>query len=233
MLNPFAKDTILIMKRKNCFSAQLTLEGQEWRERRTKLSPVFTSGKMKMMFDIVNSIGDKFVGATDKAISQTSIVEVREMLAKFTTDVISNVAFGLDSKCKMGPEAKGLMDRIDRQNVNINKICLILLNEIGLEDPDSEFFKHGQRLFNLTSLEFMKFFFTATCPDLARKLHMRANVKEPCDFLQKVFTQTIRERESSNIERNDFVQLLMKLRETSSLTVDEMAAESFIFFTGG
>lgn len=74
---------------------------------------------MKMMFDIVNSIGDKFVGATDKAISQTSIVEVREMLAKFTTDVISNVAFGLDSKCKMSSEVKGLMDRIDRQNVNI------------------------------------------------------------------------------------------------------------------
>lgn len=110
---------------------------------------------------------------------------------------------------------------------------MILLNDIGLEDADSEFFKHGQRLFNLTSFEFMKFFFTATCPNLARKLHMRANVKEPCDFLQKVFTQTIRERESTKIERNDFVQLLMKLRETSSLTVDEMAAESFIFFTGG
>jgi cytochrome P450 family 6 len=62
---------------------------------------------------------------------------------------------------------------------------------------------------------------------------MRANAKEPCDFLQKVFTQTIKERESQRIERNDFVQLLMKLRETTSLSVDEMAAESFIFFTGG
>lgn len=35
------------------------------------------------------------------------------------------------------------------------------------------------------------------------------------------------------MQRNDFVQLLLKVRDTVSLTVDEMAAEAFIFFTGG
>lgn len=95
-------------------------------------------------------------------------------------------------------------------------------------------FKQGQRLFNLGALEFLKFFFTSSCPDLARKLHLTANAKGPSDFLQKVFTQTLKEREDNkNIQRNDFVQLLLKLRDTTSLTVDEMAAESFIFFTGG
>jgi cytochrome P450 family 6 len=78
----------------------LTLEGQEWKERRAKLSPVFTSGKMKLMFDIVNTIGDKFVEVTDKEISKSPKMEVGQILARFTTDVISNVAFGLDSKCK-------------------------------------------------------------------------------------------------------------------------------------
>lgn len=52
---------------------------------------------MKMMFDIVNSIGDKFVEVTDKEISKSPIMEVKQILARFTTDVISNVAFGLDS----------------------------------------------------------------------------------------------------------------------------------------
>jgi hypothetical protein len=52
-----------------------------------------------MMFDIVNSIGDKVIEATDKEILSSPCMEVGQILARFTTDVISNVAFGLDSKC--------------------------------------------------------------------------------------------------------------------------------------
>lgn len=52
-----------------------------------------------MMFDIVNSIGDKFIEVTDKEILSSPCMEVGQILARFTTDVISNVAFGLDSKC--------------------------------------------------------------------------------------------------------------------------------------
>lgn len=55
---------------------------------------------MKMMFDIVDDIGDKFVKAIDKELSITRIVEMRQMLAKYSTDVISSVAFGLDSNCE-------------------------------------------------------------------------------------------------------------------------------------
>lgn len=78
----------------------LTLEGQEWRDRRVKLSPIFTSGKMKMMFEMVDAIGDKFSQAVDKEMKISSSVGMRTLLAKFSTDVISNVAFGLDSNCK-------------------------------------------------------------------------------------------------------------------------------------
>lgn len=102
-----------------------------------------------------------------------------------------------------------------------------------MEDPDSEFYKQGKRLFDLTGLEMMKFFFTSGYPELSRRLGLYANAKEPSDFLRRVFIQTFKEREENKIERNDFVQLLLKLRETVSLTVDEMAAESFIFFSGG
>lgn len=45
--------------------------------------------------------------------------------------------------------------------------------------------------------------------------------------------ETIKQRETSGVQRNDFIQLLLNLRKTVSLTMNEMAAESFIFFTGG
>lgn len=65
-----------------------------------KLSPIFTSGKMKMMFEAVDAIGDKFIKAVDKELKITSRLEMRQMFAKFSTDVISSVAFGLDSNCE-------------------------------------------------------------------------------------------------------------------------------------
>lgn len=61
--------------------SKLTLEGQEWRDRRVKLSPVFTSGKMKMMFDIVDAIGDKFAKAVAKELTITDKIEVRQLFA--------------------------------------------------------------------------------------------------------------------------------------------------------
>lgn len=70
---------------KNLLISQLTLEGQEWRERRTKLSPVFTSGKMRIMFEIVDSIGDKFVKAIDKELKISDNLEMQKLFAKFTT----------------------------------------------------------------------------------------------------------------------------------------------------
>lgn len=76
------------------------MEGQEWREHRVKLSPVFTTGKMKLMFEILDTIGDKLVEAVDKELKITDKLEVRELLSKFTTDVISSIAFGIDSNCK-------------------------------------------------------------------------------------------------------------------------------------
>lgn len=66
-----------------------------------KLTPIFTSGKMKMMFDTVDSIGDKFVEVVSKDYKQSNTLDMRILTAKYTADVIGNVAFGLDCKCEL------------------------------------------------------------------------------------------------------------------------------------
>lgn len=179
----------------------LALEGAEWRERRVKLSPSFTSGKMKMMFDIVNTISDKFISVIDKDLKVSSDLELRELLAKFTTDVIGNVAFGIECNC--------------------------------LEDPKSEFRKYGKRLFDLSAFELIKFFVSAEFPNFARKLRLRQNPKEAADFFLKTFVDTMEHREKTNYVRNDFVQLLLGLKKSGAYTATELAAEGFIFYSGG
>lgn len=64
------------------------MEGPEWKERRVKLSPIFTSGKMKMMFEIVDSIGNKLAEAVATHIKNEDEAEMREWAGRFTADVI-------------------------------------------------------------------------------------------------------------------------------------------------
>lgn len=85
---------------KNLFTAG----GQEWKDLRTKLTPTFTSGRIKMMFPIVAEAADRMVGYLKQANLSKDSLEMKEVFAEFTTEVIANVAFGLDIKCLGHPE---------------------------------------------------------------------------------------------------------------------------------
>jgi cytochrome P450 family 6 len=153
------------------------------------------------MFEIIDAIGDKLVNVVENAAKPCNEIELHEFLACFTTDNISNVAFGLDSN--------------------------------SLENSSSEFRKYGKEVLNLDALGFLKFFFTSSFPELSRKMHLTANKKNVIKFFYSTFKENMERRERSNIERKDFLQILLELKKTASLTVSELAAESFIFFLGG
>ncbi len=78
------------------------IEDEPWKTMRNNLSPTFTSGKMKVMFHTVLDISNQLVAYMKK---QDEVVEVKEVLAKFTTDVIGNVAFGLESSSLKDPDS--------------------------------------------------------------------------------------------------------------------------------
>lgn len=68
----------------------------KWKDLRTKLTPTFTSGKMKVMFE---TLLDKTNGL-EKLVQQYSASQkpfvIKEVLEKFTTDIIGSCAFGLE-----------------------------------------------------------------------------------------------------------------------------------------
>lgn len=60
------------------------------------------------------------------------------------------------------------------------------------------------------------------------------NQKDASDFFLKVFGETIKYREENkSFVRNDFVELLLQMKEKGILSFEEIAAESFIFYVGG
>ncbi|XP_046629103.1 probable cytochrome P450 6a14 [Neodiprion virginianus] len=82
------------------------LSGPKWRPLRVKFTSTFTTGKIKQMFSLVKEVAVKLGKCTAKEVDQIGVVEVKDLMARFNTDVITAVAFGLDSNSLENPEAE-------------------------------------------------------------------------------------------------------------------------------
>lgn len=177
-----------------------SLSGQQWKNLRTKLTPTFTSGKMKMMFPILSSISDRMVQYLTPFADENAL-EIKEVFSSFTTEVIANVAFGLDIKC--------------------------------LGDSENEFRKMAKELFAPTKLETLKITIIFAFQSLAKLLNLGFNSQKTIDFFMKIVQYNLKYREENNVRRNDFFQLLIDIKNSEGLTINEIAANSFIFFGAG
>jgi cytochrome P450 family 6 len=181
----------------------LAIEGQKWKDLRNKLTPTFSSGKMKMMFTTIVKIGEELKSTVATMARDSESIEIREVLARFTTDIIGSCAFGLECN--------------------------------SLKDPDAEFRRYGRNFFTARN-PIMRLFAT-NYPNLARKLHLKVLQEEVSTFFLNAVRDTIIFREENNIVRNDFMDLMIHIKNSEDpsrrLTVNEIAAQAFIFFLAG
>ena len=183
------------------------LTGDRWRKIRQKLTPTFTSGKMKLMFDVVKDIGEQFVSAMYENMKiQNSLVEVRDLCARFTTDVIGNVAFGLECN--------------------------------SLTEPNAEFRIKGDKAFYTISP--LMDILASAYPTFFHKLGYKAFTTELIDFYSDIVRKTVKYREEHNIKRNDFLGMLIELKNNKEdseedfyLEMEDIIAQAFVFFIGG
>lgn len=154
------------------------------------------------MFETIERIGDKFVSAIMKDIKITNELEISEWSARFTTDVIGNIAFGIDCNC--------------------------------IDNPETEFRKHGRNVFRVdTPFSAIKMLFVNSFQSFSRYMGLMINEKKSSEFYLKIFSETIKHREESGDDRNDFIKLLLQMKKNGTLAFNEMAAESFIFNFAG
>ncbi|KAL4096786.1 hypothetical protein QTP88_021670 [Uroleucon formosanum] len=72
------------------------MENPRWKTIRNKLSPAFTSAKLKTMYDQIKECSDKLMENIDDGFKgKNDEIEVRDIMGKYSTDVIGTCAFGL------------------------------------------------------------------------------------------------------------------------------------------
>lgn len=78
------------------------IENDRWRFLRNKLSPVFTSGKLKAMYPIVVNKGENLVAAIERESVDGKFIDTKDLTNRFTVDIISSVAFGMEANTLNG-----------------------------------------------------------------------------------------------------------------------------------
>lgn len=197
--------------------------GQEWRDLRVKLSPTFTSGKLKGMFSVIKDCGDVLQEYLVKNVKNgTNVFEFRELFARLNTSIISSVAFGIDNDC--------------------------------VNEPDHIFRRMGIKNFEITKWIMLRNMILFFIPQAVKYFKIKITNPEVEQFVYSVVKQTIEYREKNNVERNDFMQLLIQLKDQGYVSVDkddnkadkssghddkkklsfdDLAANVFVFFQAG
>jgi cytochrome P450 family 6 len=155
-----------------------------------------------MMFSTIDQVSIQLMSTIEERLSKSNnYLDAKDVLARFTTDVIGNTAFGLECN--------------------------------SLNNKESKFYEMGTDILVPRSSIFERFL-RNTFKSLARKFHVKLIPDHIANFYMDVTKETVSYREKNpHIKRQDFMNLLVELKQKNVITVEQIAAQSFIFFLAG
>lgn len=182
------------------------LDGEQWKKARTNILQAFTSSKLKFMFPTVVEVGGKFRDRLLELVQEHDELEIKDLSACFTTDVIGSCGFGFDCN--------------------------------SLKDPNTEFRYYGRKIFATPRHSHLFIALMLGFKKIAHKLRLKVIRDDVSEYFLNVVRDTIEYREKNNVQRNDFVDIIMNSNrnttdKTKVLTFREIAALCFSFYVGG
>ncbi|EDV44045.1 uncharacterized protein Dana_GF16231 [Drosophila ananassae] len=168
-----------------------SLEGASWKTMRTKLSPSFTSGKLKAMFETSDAVGDKLVAHLNSLLPAkgSKEVELKALMATYAVDIIASTIFGLD---------------VD-----------------SFADPNNVFLGISKTINRNTFTDVVRGTTSFLYPGLEKLFVRLGWKQDAIEGMRELASQTIDLREKNNIVRKDLLQLLLQLRNQGEISTDD------------
>lgn len=194
--------------------------GQKWRDLRVKLSPTFTSGKLKGMFPIIKSCGLVLDEYVRKNFAQgVDEHDFRELMARYNTNIISSVAFGIENDCINEPDH--IFRRMGARNFETNWRT-DLRNMLAFFAP--KIMKYIS--FKITDPEVEVFMYSIVKQTME---YRKKNNVERNDFLQQLIQ--LHEKGYVSVDKNDKSEHVEQ--DIKKLSFDDLVANVFVFFQAG
>lgn len=186
---PMFKNDVLL---ENLFN----LRGQLWRALRYKLTPTFSTGKLRTMFEQVSKSSDNMMNKIEELREKYNEIECKSFLFVFTLDIITSCAFGL---------------------------------QIKPNSTDFHTFKSTvQKLFTGSLTTMLKYTVLMLCPKLSDILSLKTFPRKTVDYFLKMTYENIKYRKDNNIDRNDYFQLLLTLKEQEDSGREHLAPSDIV-----
>ncbi|XP_060526103.1 cytochrome P450 6a2-like [Cylas formicarius] len=196
----------------------VNLKGAKWKSMRHRLTPTFTSGKMKMMFQTFVYCISGLKGMIEGYARNKESVDIKDVLARFTTDIIGNCAFGIECNSMKDPSSefrvygKKVFDRNFWQNAKITMTRFVpksVINALGIY---------------VTNQEVAQFF--------TRMITSTIEYREKNNIARRDFLDMLLQLKNHGQLKNDD-GVFEQTGVDGSLTLNQIAAQCFVFFLAG
>ncbi|XP_001607043.2 cytochrome P450 6a2 [Nasonia vitripennis] len=196
------------------------LYDEKWKRLRVKLSPTFTSGKLKLMYPLVKEICDELLRVYEDVLDKSDVVEIKDITNRFTIDCISSIAFGFNCDSLHQP---------DNEFLKYGKIS----NDLGRVFLIFSFFV--PRLVSLFPIpekrkKVSEFFY-----DLFEKMvsHRRKDKTVRNDFLNMLMQLMDHGKVEEDDDAPSKSNSLTKITDADKITMVEAVGQSMFFFAAG
>lgn len=206
------------------------MENEQWKGIRAKLTPAFSTGKIRRMFAIFQNSSERlneYIKCQLEYPKETKMdIDIQQIFFKFGMDVIANCAFGVDSHVwNYKPGEKGTFEKMAKR----------------LE-------------FKVSAGIIFKFTLMMLAPKIADFFEVDVMDTEGQEYFAGIVRQMLRQRRESGERREDFLQLMMDAQqgilkadeetETNlgmesaeaqkiSFTDEDLVANALLFFLAG
>jgi len=159
------------------------LKGDEWKKNRNLMTPVFTTGKLKLMYKLLEKCGEQLEEFVANCSKENKEIDAKDTFGKFALDGIATSGFGIELNSFKDP------DNMFRK----------MVKEL-LRSPDSE----AGSTYEITKLILKGLVpaieYIVSCPNISPKGAL---------FLKDALLKTIKHRENFDSRRNDIIDLIM------------------------
>lgn len=150
-----------------------------------------------------------------------------------TIVAVGNELVGCLSETIKADNEVEIRDIFGRYVTDVIGTCVFGIQCNSLKDPNVLLRKMAKKRFeDEPLLSILKTLFAVTYSEVARFLGIRENNQEVIDFFTGIIGESFEYRVKNGVRRNDLMDLFIQSKKSKDLTMSEITAHAFTFFTG-
>uniref|UniRef100_A0A1B0GKW0 Cytochrome n=1 Tax=Lutzomyia longipalpis TaxID=7200 RepID=A0A1B0GKW0_LUTLO len=167
----------------------VALNGESWKNLRNKLSPAFTTGKLRGMFESIAEANKNLETFLFKEAQLGNEVDMFDLMGRHMTNVIASAILGFEVDC--------------------------------IADPNAPIREAGKRFFKPSGMNGFRLGMSFFLPTVSQWIRLKTTDARYEEIMMTMVKQIVEEREKTNSENKDFMQMLIQLRNSGVIKEED------------